>query len=146
MVDVHSEDWSKQIKRGAIYKGLKLRRSELCCGKFRRTNPYLDTLADDEYRTIRSVFKKLGSEKSVGTIRNYRNAVAHRGFPPLTVPISRLRSVSPKSMDRACLLDSGGRAAVEYSFLDIYQHAVTAVKHCETQLRKVKAIPILAPR
>jgi hypothetical protein len=35
---------------------------------------------------------------------------------------------------------------VEYNFVDIYKNAVTALKHCETQLRRIKAIPILTPR
>jgi hypothetical protein len=113
-IDVRKKDWPKEITRGAIHKALKLRKSELCCGRFRRTIPYLNRLADDEYRTVRNVIRKLGSANSVRTIREYRNAVAHRGLPAVDRP-----SFSP---------------------------AVTALEHCETQLRRIKAIPILTPR
>lgn len=142
-VDVHSENWSKEIKRGEMYKGLKLRRSQLCCGRFRRSNPYLDALADEEYRTIRSVFKKLGSSHSVRTIRNYRNAIAHRGLPAVDRPEFSPAFRFPKKHGLSESLGLGGKATVEYSFLEIYQHAVAALTHCETQLRKVKAIPVL---
>jgi hypothetical protein len=39
-VDVHQADWLKEITRGAIHKGLKSRKSQLCCGNLRKTNAY----------------------------------------------------------------------------------------------------------
>ena len=145
-VDVRKKDWPKEIRRGVIHKALKLRKSELCCGRFRRTNPYLNHLADDEYRTVRSVFKKLGSANSVRTIRDYRNAVAHRGLPAVDRPSFSPAFKFPERHGSGISLGVGGRAAVEYNFVDIYKNAVTALKHCETQLRRIKAIPILTPR
>jgi len=145
-VDVRKKDWPREITRGAIHRGLKLRKSELCCSRFRRTNPYLNSLTDDEYRTVRSVLKKLGSANSVRTIRNYRNAVAHRGLPAVDRPSLSPTFRFPEKHGSGISLGFGGGPAVEYSFADIYKHAVTALKHCETQLRRIKAIPILTPR
>ncbi|MFZ0771118.1 MAG: hypothetical protein WAN08_06810 [Candidatus Sulfotelmatobacter sp.] len=145
-VDVRRKDWPRDITRGAIYKGLKLRRSELCCGRFRNTNSYLDALADDDYRTIRSVLKRLGSPLSVRTIRNYRNSIAHRGLPAVDRPMFSPAYRFPEQQGSSMSLGLGGGASVEYSFLEMYEHAVSAVKHYESQLRRVKAIPILVPR
>lgn len=145
-VDVRSKNWSKKITRGAIYKSLKLRRSELCLGKFRSTNPYLNALTDHEYRTIRSVFNKLGSAHSVRTIRNYRNAIAHRGLPAVDRPSFSPAFQFPEKHGSSTSLGIGGRAAVEYNFLELYGHAVAAMKHCDVQLRRIKAITILSPR
>jgi hypothetical protein len=145
-VDVRKKDWPKEITRGAIHRGLKKRKSELCCSRFRRTNPYLNSLTDDEYRTVRSVLKKLGSANSVRTIRNHRNAVAHRGLPAVDRPSFSPAFRFPEKHGSAISLGFGGGPAVEYSFADIHKHAVTALKHCETQLRRIKAIPIFTPR
>jgi hypothetical protein len=144
-VDVHSDDWFKEITRSAIHQGLRLRRSELCCVRFRKTNPYLDGLTDDDYRTIRRVLKKLGSAFSVRIIRNYRNAVAHRGLPAVDRPSFSPAFRFPQKRASSISLGFGGRAAVEYSFVELHGHAGRAIKHCETQLRRIKAIPILTP-
>ena len=113
-VDVHKADWGKEISRGAIHKGLKSRKSQLCCGNFRKTNPYLEALTDEEYRTIGSVFKKLGSAKSVRTIRNYRNAIAHRGLPAVDYPGFSPAFRFPKKHGQGTSLGFGSRPKVEY--------------------------------
>jgi hypothetical protein len=144
-VDVHKADWGKEISRGAIHKGLKSRKSQLCCGNFRKTNPYLEALTDEEYRTIRSVFKKLGSAKSVRTIREYRNEIAHRGLPAVDYSDFSPAFRFPKKDGQRTSLGVGGRAKVKYHFLELYEDAVAATKHLETHLRRIKAIPVLAP-
>jgi hypothetical protein len=146
MVDVDKEDWQKEISRGAIHRGLRSRKSQLCCGSFRKTNPYLEALTDEEYRTIRSVFKKLGSAKPVRTIRNYRNAIAHRGPPAVDYSGFSPAFRFPKKDGQRITLGVGGRPKVEYQFLQLYDDATLAVKHLETQLRRIKDIPVLVPR
>jgi hypothetical protein len=144
-VDVHQDDWLKGITRGAIHKGLKSRKSQLCCGNLRKTNAYLEALTDEEYRTIRSVFKKIGAAKSVRTIRNYRNAIVHRGLPAIDYPGFSTAFQFPKKHGKSTSLGLGARPKVEYLFLELYDEAVAATKHLETQLRRIKAIPVLAP-
>jgi len=144
-VDVHKADWEKEITRGAIHKGLKSRKSQLRCGRFWKSNAYLDALSDEEYRTIRSVFKKLGSAKSVRTIREYRNEIAHRGLPAVDYPDFSPVFRFPKKQGQVTSLGFGGRAKVKYHFLELYEDAVSAMKHIETQLRMIKAIPVLTP-
>ncbi len=73
--DQRSRQRALDETRSAIHKGLKPRKSE-GSGNFPETNPYLDGLTDEEYRTVRGVFKKLGSGKSIRTIRQYRNEIA----------------------------------------------------------------------
>jgi hypothetical protein len=51
-INVHKADWPKEITWKAINEGLKLRKSERFCGRFRKSNRYLDALADEE--TVRS--------------------------------------------------------------------------------------------
>jgi hypothetical protein len=105
----------------------------------------LEALTDEEYRTIGSVFKKLGSAKSVRTIRNYRNAIAHRGLPAVDYPGFSPAFRFPKKHGQGTSLGFGRRPKVEYHFLALYDEAVAATKHLETQLRRIKAIPVLAP-
>jgi hypothetical protein len=144
-VDVHKADWEKEITRGAIHKGLKARKSQLRCGRFRKSNAYLDALSDEDYRTIRGVVKRLGSAKSARTIREYRNEIAHRGLPAVDYPGFSPAFRFPKKHGQGTTLGVGGRAKVKYHFLELYEDAVAAMKHLEKQLRMIKAIPVLTP-
>jgi hypothetical protein len=144
-IDVHKADWPKEITRKAINEGLKLRKSERFCGRFRKSNPYLDALADEDYRTIRSVCRKLGRPRSVGTIREYRNEIAHRGLPAVDYPFFSPQFRFPKKEGQGTVLGIGGGATVKYKFLELYDHAIAALKHLETQLLRIKSIPVFAP-
>lgn len=145
-IDVQGNDWLKEVTRGAIYKGLKARKSHLCCARFRRSDPYLDALSDEEYRTIRSVFKRLGRPRAVRTIRNYRNEIAHRGLPAVDVAVFSPAFKFPKKHGNAMSLSMPAAAPIDYKFLDLYQAAVDALKHMETELLRLKQIPVLMPQ
>ena len=145
-VDVHGPDWMKEITRGAVDKGLRLRKSERMCGRFRKTNPYLDEMSDEDYRTIRNVFKKLCRPKSVRALREYRNEIAHRGLPAVDYPFFSPNFMFPKAADRSVQLSIPAGTKVHYQFLRLYQHACDALKHLETQLVRIKAIPVLEPK
>jgi hypothetical protein len=145
-LDVHQPDWMKGITRGAIDKGLRNRKSGRICARSLKTNPYLDALSDDEYRTTRSVFKKLGRPNSVRSIRDYRNEIAHRGLPPVDYAFFSPTFQFPKITDRSVQLSIATGTKVDHQFLDLYQHACDALRHLEAQLLKIKAIPVLEPR
>jgi hypothetical protein len=145
-IDVHGPSWMKEIQRGRIAKGLKARKSQLCCARFRKSNPYLDALSDEDYRTIRSVFKRLGRPKSVATIRNYRNEIAHRGLPAVDLAEFSPNFKFPKSQGSVMSLAISVGAPIDYKFLDLYENAVEALKHMEAELLRLKKIPLLEPR
>jgi len=145
-VDVHGPDGMKEITRGAIEKGLRMRKSERICGRFRKSNPYLDALSDVDYRTIRGVFKKLGRPKSVRVIRKYRNEIAHRGLPAVDYPFFSPNFMFPKKTGGSVILAVPAGTKVDYQFLDLYQHACNALNHLENQLVRIKYIPVLEPR
>jgi hypothetical protein len=140
-IDVHTQDWKKQIRRGAIRNGLRKRKS----GDVRRSNPYLDALTDQDYRTINQVFKKLGKPLAVRAIREYRNEIAHRGVPAVDDPGFSPAFKFPKKKGRVVSFGIPAGARIEYEFLEIYAHAVDALRHMETQLLRLKQIPVLTP-
>lgn len=111
-IDVHKADWEKEITWKAINEGLRLRKSERFCGRFRKSNRYLDALADEDYRTIRSVCRKLGRPRSVGIIREYRNEIAHRGLPAVDYPFFSPQFQFPKTEGQGAVLRIGGGADV----------------------------------
>jgi hypothetical protein len=145
-IDVHGPGWMKKIQRGPIAKGLKARKAELCCATFRKSNPYLDALSDEDYRTIRSVFKRLGRPKSVAAIRNYRNEIAHRGLPAIDVAEFSPNFKFPRQQGSVMSLAISASAPIDYKFLNLYENAVEALKHMETELLRLKKIPFLEPR
>jgi hypothetical protein len=140
-VDVHSSNWRKQISRREIGVGLRLRKSE----GHHRSNPYLDSLSDEHYRTIRRVFRKLGQPLSVRTVRKYRNEIAHRGLPAVDVPVFSPSFRFPRKVGRGISLGIPAGAKIEYKFVELYQHASDALKHLEAQLLQIRRIPVLAP-
>jgi hypothetical protein len=144
-IDVHSPGWMKEIQRGPIAKGLKARKAQLCCATFRRSNPYLDALSDEDYRTIRSVFKKIGRPKVVATIRNYRNEIAHRGLPAVDVADLSPDFKFPVKQGSRISVAVSASAPIDYKFLNLYENAVGALKHMETELLRLKKIPVLEP-
>jgi hypothetical protein len=145
-IDVHSPGWLKEIRHIPIAKGLKSRKAQLCCAMFRRSNPYLDALSDNEYRTLRSVFRKLGQAKAVTKIRNYRNAIAHRGLPAVDVAEFSPDFKFPQKQGSRISLAISASAPIDYRFLNLYDDAVAALKHMEAELLRLKKIPVLEPK
>ena len=141
-IDVHDPDWRKSINRSDVRIGLRQRKSEGASP----SNPYLDSLSDEDYRTIRRVFTRLGRALAVRSIRKYRNEIAHRGLPAVDVPAFSPDFAFPMKNGRVVQFGISGGARVEYKFLDLYQHAVDALKHMEHQLLQLKQIPVLMPR
>lgn len=141
-VDVHSPDWKEKIRRREIAAGLRLRKSEGA----RKSNPYLDSLSDEDYRTIRRIFKGLGQPLPVRTIRKYRNEIAHRGLPAVDVPVFSPSFRFPRKVGRVMSFGIAAGAKIEYKFLELHQHAIESLKHLEAQLLKIRSIPVLSPK
>lgn len=97
-------------------------------------------------RTIRSAFKRLGRPKSVATIRNCRNEIAHRGLPAVDVAEFSPNFKFPKQQGSVMSLVISVGAPIGYTFLNVYENAVEALKHMKTELLRLKKIPVLEPK
>jgi hypothetical protein len=145
-IDVRAAGWEKEIRRVKIDKGLKKRKTGGFCGRFRKTNPYLNALSDEEYRTVRTVLRNLRRRKSLAIVRSYRDAIAHQGQPAVDISGFSTQFTFPKRVRSGIELAISVGTKVEYKFLDdLYPNFCDALKQLEVELLRTKQIPVLTP-
>jgi hypothetical protein len=167
-IDFSDPDWERQLTWKRLKEGLKKHPASVRNRSWRvrlltwtkrklgqvAGNPHLEAMTEVEYRELTDILAQFRSPQFVQKFVSYRDRLAHRITPSVDYPEmytyleDRRGKVhrNPAGEVKSVVWAIGGRPkAAEYSFLELFEFAVSTLRHWVSLLARLKSVARFSP-